>query len=60
MKTFLKEVLLKLLSNHDIRPSDMVAYLNGSFNDNSGTTFLEINRISTILDKFDCYTPPCY
>ena len=59
-REFLKEVLLKLLSNHDIRPSDMVAYLNGSFNDNSGTTFLEINRISTILDKFDCYTPPCY
>lgn len=59
-REFLKEVLLKLLSNHDIRPSDMVAYLNGSFNDNSGTTFLEINRISTTLDKFDCYTPPCY
>lgn len=59
-REFLKEVLTKLVNNHDIQMTDMVAYLNGSFNDNSGTTFLEINRICTILDKFDKYNPPCY
>ena len=59
-REFLREVLVKLVDNHDVRRDDMVAYLNGSFSDNSGTTFLEINKICSILDKFDKYNPPCF
>lgn len=59
-REYLKEALIKLVENHDVQPSDMVAYLNGSFSDNSGTTFLEINRVSTVLEKFDDYNLPCF
>lgn len=59
-REYLKEALQQLVANHDLQPDDMVAYLNGSFNDNSGTTFLEINRISTVLEKFNDYTLPSF
>lgn len=59
-REYLKEALSQLVKNHDVQPCDMVAYLNGSFSDNSGTTFLEINRVSTVLEKYDDYTLPCF
>lgn len=59
-REYLKEALHQLVANHDLQPNDMVAYLNGSFNDNSGTTFLEINRICTVLEKFNDYNLPCF
>lgn len=59
-REYLKEALQQLVANHALQPDDMVAYLNGSFSDNSGTTFLEINRISTVLEKFNDYNLPCF
>lgn len=59
-REYLKEALQQLVANHALQPDDMVAYLNGSFSGNSGTTFLEINRISTVLEKFNDYNLPCF
>ena len=31
--------------------NDKIAYLSGSFGENGGTTFLEINNVSQVFDK---------
>lgn len=39
---------------------DMIAYLSGSFGEGGGTTFLEINRVGTIVSKADSYLLPSF
>jgi len=39
---------------------DMIAYLSGSFGEGGGTTFLEINKVGTIISKADSYLLPSF
>lgn len=49
-----------LLKEGRICEEDMVAYLSGSFGEGGGTTFLEINKVETILQKAEKYCLPTF
>lgn len=50
--------LQELLKKGLIHEEDNVSYLSGSFGEGFGTTFLEINRVSKILESRDKYLLP--
>ena len=49
-----------LLKEGRLAESDMVAYLSGSFGEGGGTSFLEINKVSTVLSKAKDYLIPSF
>lgn len=52
---------LKLLKEEGrLIDSDMIAYLSGSFGEGGGTTFLEINKVGTVLSKAKNYLLPSF
>lgn len=52
------EALLELIDNKQIDVNDSVCYLSGSFGEGFGTTFLEVNKVSKILESRDKYILP--
>ena len=58
-KGYFYGALHELLNNNKITEEDMVAYLSGSFGD-GGTTFLEINKVDTVLKDADKYYLPTF
>ncbi|MFR9165168.1 MAG: pyruvate kinase [Dysgonomonas sp.] len=56
-KYFLK-ALNTLIDQKVINRNDTVAYLSGSFGEGGGTSFLEINQVSKVLDGADKYEVP--
>ncbi len=56
-KEYFCNALEKLIRQGMINPNDMVAYLSGSFGEGGGTTFLEINNASKVLETRNNYTP---
>lgn len=57
-REYLFNGLNHLMELHLIDRDDLIAYLGGGFGEGKGTTFLEINRISEVLDNFNHYTLP--
>lgn len=49
-----------LMKENRLERKDMIAYLSGSFGEGGGTTFLEINKVGTILDKAKDYLLPSF
>lgn len=49
-----------LLEQKLVKKEDMFAYLSGSFGEGGGTTFLEINKISYVLEKAKDYQLPTF
>lgn len=49
-----------LMQEGRLERKDMIAYLSGSFGEGGGTTFLEINKVGTILDKAKDYLLPSF
>ncbi|WP_071147701.1 pyruvate kinase [Bacteroides ihuae] len=49
-----------LLKEGRLAESDMVAYLSGSFGEGGGTSFLEINKVKTVLSKAKDYLIPSF
>lgn len=49
-----------LLETNRVIREDMVAYLSGSFGEGGGTTFLEINKVDTVLSKEKDYLLPTF
>ncbi|WP_321334307.1 pyruvate kinase [uncultured Bacteroides sp.] len=49
-----------LLKEGRIVESDMVAYLSGSFGEGGGTSFLEINKVQTVISKAKNYLLPTF
>lgn len=49
-----------LMKEGRLERKDMIAYLSGSFGEGGGTTFLEINKVGTILDKAKDYLLPSF
>lgn len=52
--------LKMLLEDKRITADDMFAYLSGSFGEGGGTTFLEINKVDTVLSKSKEYLLPSF
>lgn len=50
--------LTRLINKGLIAPSDMIAYLGGSYGEGGGTTFLEINKVEKVMTEFDKYVLP--
>lgn len=59
-KKYFLDALDKLLKKQMIDRNDMVAYLSGSFGEGGGTTFLEINNVSKILNNAKDFKPPFF
>lgn len=59
-RTYFFNALNKLLETNQIIPEDKVAYLSGSFGEGGGTTFLEINKVSTVLSNAKNYLLPTF
>ncbi|MEG1838119.1 MAG: pyruvate kinase [Bacteroidaceae bacterium] len=49
-----------LMRENRLEEDDMVAYLSGSFGEGGGTSFLEINKVGTILSKAEKYLLPSF
>lgn len=49
-----------LLKEGRLAESDMVAYLSGSFGEGGGTSFLEINKVRTVLARAKDYLLPTF
>ncbi|MDR0682468.1 MAG: pyruvate kinase [Dysgonamonadaceae bacterium] len=59
-KQYFLDALNKLIQKQMIDKDDMVAYLSGSFGEGGGTSFLEINNVSRILDGSENFRPPFF
>lgn len=59
-KEYLLTALKKLMQKQMIDLGDMVAYLSGSFGEGGGTSFLELNRVSRILNDAEKYGLPYF
>lgn len=59
-RTYFFNALNKLLETGRIVPEDKVAYLSGSFGEGGGTSFLEINKVSTVLSNAKDYLLPTF
>ncbi len=49
-RDYFHDALVQLLKSGWITENDMVAYLSGSFGEGGGTSFLEINNVSKVLN----------
>jgi pyruvate kinase len=54
------DALNQLIKSEQITRNNMVAYLSGSFGEGGGTTFLEINNVSKVLDAGKNYSLPTF
>lgn len=59
-RAYFFSALYKLLNEHLITEEDRVAYLSGSFGEGGGTTFLELNKVSDILNSAKDYLLPTF
>ena len=59
-KQYFLNALNKLLQKQMIDKNDMVAYLSGSFGEGGGTSFLEINNVSKMLEGSKKFKPPFF
>jgi pyruvate kinase len=59
-KQYFLDALNKLIQKQMIDKNDMVAYLSGSFGEGGGTSFLEINNVSKILEGPKKFKPPFF
>ncbi|MDL2213243.1 pyruvate kinase [Bacteroides sp. OttesenSCG-928-E20] len=59
-RTYFFNALDKLLETGRIVPEDKVAYLSGSFGEGGGTSFLEINKVCTVLANAKNYSLPTF
>lgn len=59
-RTYFFSALHKLLETGRILPEERYAYLSGSFGEGGGTSFLEINRVDTVLSNAKDYLLPTF
>ena len=59
-RTYFFSALEMLLKTKRVKPEDMYAYLSGSFGEGGGTTFLEMNKVSTVLTNAEDYYLPSF
>ncbi|MDR0973171.1 MAG: pyruvate kinase [Prevotellaceae bacterium] len=59
-RNYFYAALKMLLDSKRVTKEDMFAYLSGSFGAGGGTTFLEINKVGTVLDNEKEYLLPTF
>ena len=59
-RTYFFSALEMLLKTERVVKEDMFAYLSGSFGEGGGTTFLELNRVDTVLSRAKEYSLPTF
>jgi pyruvate kinase len=59
-KQFFFEALNQLLRKGMVGKNDNIAYLSGSFGEGGGTSFLEINNVNKVMEKYKQYNPPFF
>ena len=57
-RAYLHHGLKHLIGLELITPDDTIAYVGGGFGEGKGTTFLEINKVSDVLDNYEHYDLP--
>ncbi len=59
-RAYFEDALRKLIANKMIKANDRVAYIGGSFGETGGTTYLDINEASKVLQAREKYNLPDY
>lgn len=59
-RAYFYSALNLLMKERRLAKEDMIAYLSGSFGEGEGTTFLEINKVGTILANAPEYLLPSF
>ena len=59
-RAYYEDALRKLIANKMIDKDDRVAYIGGSFGETGGTTYLDINEASKVLEAREKYNLPDY
>ena len=59
-RAYYEDAIKKLVKYNMINTEDRVAYIGGSFGETGGTTYLDINEASKVLEAKDKYNLPDY
>ncbi|NDV64112.1 pyruvate kinase [Bacteroides sp. 224] len=59
-RSYFFSALRMLIESKRVTGGDMFAYLSGSFGEGGGTTFLEINKVDTVLNNANNYSLPTF
>ncbi|NLZ95063.1 MAG: pyruvate kinase [Bacteroidales bacterium] len=59
-RAYYEDALKKLIDNKMINEKDRVAYIGGSFGQTGGTTYLDINEASKVVEAREKYNLPDY
>ena len=59
-RAYYEDAIRKLVKYNMINTEDRVAYIGGSFGETGGTTYLDINEASKVLEAKDKYNLPDY
>ncbi|MDE6199992.1 MAG: pyruvate kinase [Muribaculaceae bacterium] len=57
-RQYLRNGLRHLLESNRLTLDDSIAYLGGGFGEGRGTTFLEINKVSEVMENYCTYSLP--
>lgn len=57
-RQYLRDGLRHLLESNRLTLGDSIAYLGGGFGEGHGTSFLEINKVSEVMDNYRTYSLP--
>lgn len=57
-RQYLRDGLRHLLESNRLTLNDSIAYLGGGFGEGHGTSFLEINKVSEVMDNYTTYSLP--
>lgn len=57
-RQYLRNGLMHLLESNLLTNDDFIAYLGGGFGEGHGTTFLEINKVSEVMENYHTYSLP--
>lgn len=57
-RQYLRDGLRHLLESKRLTLDDSIAYLGGGFGEGRGTTFLEINKVSEVMENYCTYSLP--
>ena len=57
-RQYLRDGLRHLLESNRLTLDDSIAYLGGGFGEGHGTSFLEINKVSAVMDNYSTYSLP--
>jgi pyruvate kinase len=58
LREYFTRAIMQLVENRELAPEDIICYLSGPISGNYGTTFMEINKVETMLKELNNYIIP--